>query len=257
VKLRFGATTTAGNRPGPNEDHIGWSEADGLWVLADGMGGHAAGEVASRITVDCTLQKATGHRLADSLLKAHEAVVAAARADERLAGMGSTVVALRNCAGVAEIGWVGDSRCYLWRAGKLRRLTRDHSLTQALAERLGDDADIGDQRILLQAIGMDSPRPELVLQPVQVGDVFLLATDGLTSTVTDAEISTLLQSRDDPQETVDKMLCAALAHGGRDNVSVIVIEAQGRWHEQRAWRLLLAAAGAVLLAAALWRLRQL
>jgi protein phosphatase len=252
VKLRFGATTTAGNRPGPNEDHIGWNEADGLWVIADGMGGHAAGEVASRITVDTTLQWAPQHTLGDSLQRAHAAVLAAARADERLAGMGSTVVALRSRDGVAQIGWVGDSRCYLWRAGKLRRLTRDHSLMQALSDRLGDDADIGDQRILLQAIGRDEPRPEVVVQPVKVGDVFLLATDGLTSSVSDAEISAALGTRDDPEHVVDKLLTAALAHGGGDNVSIIVLQAAGRWHERRHWRMLLAAAGTLLLGAALW-----
>ncbi len=255
MKLRFAATTSAGNRPGTNEDHIGWNEAAGLWVVADGMGGHAAGEVASQITVASTLQWAVEFRLADSLLKAHEAVVAAAHAEQRHGGMGSTVVAFRQRGTNAEIGWVGDSRGYLWRGGKLAQLTRDHSLTQALAERLGKEADIPDQRILIQAIGMDNPRPDVVSQSLQAGDRFLLATDGLTTEVSDADIGRLLQAAADPQGAVDALLAAALGHGGGDNVSIIVIEATGRWHERRGARLLaLAAAGLAVAAVLLWLL---
>ncbi len=233
MKLRFAATTNVGNRTGPNEDHIGWNEAAGLWVVADGMGGHAAGEVASEITVDATLKWAVDFRLADSLLKAHEAVAAAAAEDAHRTGMGSTVVALRQRAGGAEIGWVGDSRAYLWRSGSLRQLTRDHSLTQALTERLGRDTVIPDNRILIQAIGMESPQPEVIFQPVQVGDIFVLATDGLTTEVSDPEIAAVLGDAANPQAAVDALLATALDHGGGDNVSIIVIEATGRWFERR------------------------
>jgi protein phosphatase len=255
MKLRFAATSNAGNRPGVNEDHIGWNEAAGLWVIADGMGGHAAGEVASRITVESTLQWAVEFRLADSLLKAHEAVVAAAGAEQRHGGMGSTVVAFRRRDGAAEIGWVGDSRAYLWRGGKLVQLTRDHSLTQALADRLGSDADLPDQRILVQAIGMDNPKPDVLVQPMRAGDRFLLATDGLTTEVTDAQIGQVLRAAADPQATVDALLAAALAHGGGDNVSIIVIEAAGHWYEGRDWQVpVLAGAGLAIAGFLLWLL---
>jgi protein phosphatase len=256
MKLRFAATTNAGNRSGANEDHIGWNEAAGLWVVADGMGGHAAGEVASQITVQATLKWAVEFRLADSLLKAHEAVVEAARADARRDGMGSTVVAFRRRDGGAEIGWVGDSRGYLWRSGRLTQLTRDHSLTQALTERLGAAAGIPESRILVQAMGRENPTPEVVFQPVQAGDIFLLATDGLTTEVSDEEIGRILHAAADPQGAVDALLAAALAHGGGDNVSVIVIEATGRWHEGRGarWLVPAAIAAAVLATLLLWLL---
>lgn len=251
MKLRFAAITNPGNRSGANEDHIGWTEETGLWVVADGMGGHAAGEVASEVTVQSTLKWAADFRLADSLLKAHEAVAAAARADAHLQGMGSTVVAFRQREDGAEIGWVGDSRAYLLRGRELRQLTRDHSLTQALTETLGKDANIRDSRILLQAIGMEHPQPEVIFQQVRVGDIFLLASDGLTTEVADEEIARLLHAAGDPQAAVDALLKAALDHGGGDNVSIIVIEAQGRWFERAGARLGVLAGGVALLAAAL------
>jgi protein phosphatase len=255
MKLRFAATTNAGNRTGANEDHIGWNEAAGLFVVADGMGGHAAGEVASDITVQATLKWATDFRLADSLLKAHEAVVEAARLDERHAGMGSTVVAFRQRDAGAEIGWVGDSRGYLWRGGMLTQLTRDHSLTQALTERLGSEAGIPESRILIQAIGRENPKPDVVFQPMQVGDIFLLATDGLTTEVDDAEIGRILQAAADPQAAVDALLESALAHGGGDNVSIIVIETRRQANQGRGARLLaLALAAALLAGVLLWLL---
>jgi PPM family protein phosphatase len=256
MKLRFAATTNAGNRTGANEDHIGWNEAAGLFVVADGMGGHAAGEVASQITVEATLKWAVEFRLADSLLKAHEAVVAAALADERREGMGSTVVAFRRRDAGAEIGWVGDSRGYLLRKGTLTALTRDHSLTRALTERLGAAAGIPESRVLVQAIGRENPRPDVVFQSIQVGDIFLLATDGLTTEVTEQEISRTLQTASDPQTAVDTLLATALDHGGGDNVSIIVIEAMGRWYEGRGARLLALAAAvtAALAGMLLWLL---
>lgn len=252
MKLRFAATTDAGKR-GANEDHVGWDEAAGIWVVADGMGGHVAGEVASRITVEATLKWAREFRLADSLLKAHEAVLEAARASAGHEGMGSTVVALRVREDSSEIGWVGDSRAYLWRAGTLTQLTRDHSLMQALSDRLGSAEGLYDHRILVQAMGMENPRPGIVALPLRPGDRVLLATDGLTTEVDDARLAQLLAAAGSPQAAVDALLAEALARGGHDNISIIVIEAVPGWHQRRG---LLALAGASLLAATvlLWRL---
>jgi protein phosphatase len=252
VKFRFAATTHAGNR-GANEDHVGWDEGAGIWVVADGMGGHAAGEVASRITVDATLKWAAEFRLADSLLKAHEAVLDAARADARHEGMGSTVVALRARGGGSEIGWVGDSRAYLWRDGALAQLTRDHSLVQALSDRLGSSEGLQDHRILVQAMGMENPRPGIVALPLQPGDRVLLASDGLTTEVDDARIAELLRTAGSPEAAVDALLAEALARGGHDNVSIIVIEAMPAWYQR--WRpLALAAGGLLAVAVLLWRM---
>ncbi len=230
MKLQFAARSVAGNRSGPNEDCIGWNDAANLWVLADGMGGHAAGEIASRLTVDHTLYWAVNSRLAHALLKAHEAVVAAARADAVLTGMGSTVVAWQLRERSCEIGWVGDSRCYLWRDGRLTQLTQDHSLARALGPLAASHA----AHTLTQAIGMDNPQPEVISRPVRVGDIFLLATDGLTGEANDDTISSVLEHTTNPEAGVAALLQAALDHGGRDNVSIILIRVTGRWFERPA-----------------------
>lgn len=230
MKLRFAAQSVTGNRAGANEDCIGWNDAANLWVLADGMGGHAAGEIASRLTVDTTLRWAVNSGLTYSLLKAHEAVVAAAEADAALTGMGSTVVAWQLRGRRCEIGWVGDSRCYLWRGGRLTQLTQDHSLARAL----GPLAKGHVAHTLTQAIGMDEPHPEVISRPVRVGDIFLLATDGLTSEASDETISSVLKTTTDPEAGVAALLQAALDHGGRDNVSIILIQVTGRWFERPA-----------------------
>jgi protein phosphatase len=230
MKLLFAAQSATGNRAGPNEDCIGWNDAANLWVLADGMGGHAAGEIASRLTVEHTLRWAVDSRLAFALLKAHEAVVAAAHADAALSGMGSTVVAWQLRERGCEIAWVGDSRCYLWRDGRLMQLTQDHSLARAL----GPLATGHVAHTLTQAIGMDNPQPEVISRRVRVGDIFLLATDGLTSEASDETISSVLQSTTGPEAGVAALLQAAIDHGGRDNISIILIQVTGRWFERPA-----------------------
>lgn len=232
MRLRFAARSVAGNRAGPNEDCIGWDEAARLWVLADGMGGHAAGEIASRLTVDHTLRWAVNSRLTFALARAHEAVVAAADADAARTGMGSTVVAWQLRGRSCEIAWIGDSRCYLLRGGRLEQLTQDHSLARAL----GPLATGHVAHTLTQAIGMDNPQPEVISRPVRVGDIFLLATDGLTSEANDETIRRLLKSTTDPDAGVAALLKAALDHGGRDNVSIILIQVVGRWFERPALR---------------------
>ena len=100
-----------------------------LWLVADGMGGHAAGEVASDLVCTTILEEArTGAALHDAVASAHQAVAAAAAQDAEKTGMGSTVVVVRLDDDKAEVAWVGDSRCYLWRDGTLDPITRDHSL---------------------------------------------------------------------------------------------------------------------------------
>jgi len=245
MRLQFAAQSVAGNRAGPNEDCIGWNDSANLWVLADGMGGHAAGEIASRLTVDHTLRWGVNSRLSYALLKAHEAVAAAALADATLTGMGSTVVAWQLRERSCEIGWVGDSRCYLWRDGRLTQLTQDHSLARAL----GPMATGHAAHTLTQAIGMDNPQPEVISRRVRVGDIFLLASDGLTGEANDETISSVLKSTTDADTGLAALLQAALDHGGRDNVSIILIRVMGRWFERPAllYPLLLVALLLVLL----------
>src|SRR5512145_1408431 len=113
--MRFAARTHPGRRGGQNEDSMGWDEASGLWFVADGMGGHAAGDVASRIVKETLLKTAGSSQLDKAVSQAHDSVVSAATENPENTNMGSTVVAARIAGRAAEVVWVGDSRAYMWR----------------------------------------------------------------------------------------------------------------------------------------------
>ena len=129
--MRYAGRTHPGRRGGQNEDSIGWDEVRQLWFVADGMGGHASGEVASSI-VKQTLLEPGAPSLLEAVHRAHEAIARAAALAN--SNMGSTVVALRLQAREGEIVWVGDSRGYLWRDRVLQPVTRDHSFLELLRE---------------------------------------------------------------------------------------------------------------------------
>ena len=132
-RIEFAAESHPGNRYQHNEDSLGWSEDAGVWLVADGMGGHACGDVASRIAKQSVLQAigaanhASDQPLTHLISQAHDSVVSeGVRLDAE--NMGSTIAVVRLSGARAEIGWCGDSRVYLWRDSELVRLTRDHSL---------------------------------------------------------------------------------------------------------------------------------
>src|SRR5437868_5651675 len=129
--MRYAGRTHPGRRGGQNEDSIGWDEARQMWFVADGMGGHASGDVASRIVKQTLLESGT-LPLIEAVHQAHRAVAKAAALAN--SNMGSTVVALQLRDGEGEIVWVGDSRVYLWRDKKLQPVTRDHSFIELLRE---------------------------------------------------------------------------------------------------------------------------
>src|SRR5919112_200300 len=125
--MRYAARTHPGRRGGQNENSIGWDEARGLWFVAEGMGGHASGDVASRLVKETLLGSALKLPLRAAVQRAHEEVAQAAADNTAHSNMGSTVVAARIADRHAQVVWVGDSRGYLWRNRTLRQLTRDHS----------------------------------------------------------------------------------------------------------------------------------
>ncbi len=233
---RFAARTHPGRVRKDNEDSIGWNTDHGLWVVADGMGGHAAGDVASRITAESIVEWAPREGLEPSLRRAHDAVRDAAARDSRLKGMGSTVVVAQVTGDLCEILWLGDSRAYLWREGTLRQLTRDHSFLEELRQRMGDttvknvafstvEVNMHPHRhVVTRAVGMTEPRPGLVRELLHRGDRILLVSDGLNDELSDADIGALLAQSDAPDTAAQSLLDAALEHGGHDNVSVIVID---------------------------------
>jgi protein phosphatase len=228
--MQFAARTDPGRREGDNEDSIGADEARALWLVADGMGGHASGRLASQIVCEKLLELAADRSLEDAVLGAHAAVQSAVQGHPELDGMGSTVVAAQIRDGVCHIVWVGDSRAYLWRGGSLIRLTRDHSMREmqapnSVSPQENDRAASEDRRIF-QALGRGDPQPSRVDLQLESGDRILLASDGLNGELADDEVAAVLGSSADPASAADALISAALAKGGRDNVSTIVVDVE-------------------------------
>lgn len=200
-----------------------------LYAVADGMGGHLGGEVASSVALD-TLQDAwRDSDLATALRKANDAVYGRALRDITVAGMGTTLTAVVVEGEEAHLAHVGDSRAYLMRGGDLRALTDDHSLVGEMV-RSGDitdaEARVHPRRnIMTRAIGID-PNVEVDEDTLSVseGDRILLCSDGLCGIVTDSEIRETLTANDDPQTAADVLVELANSAGGFDNVTVVVID---------------------------------
>ena len=242
--VQFASHTHAGRVHHDNEDTIGADPARGLWLVADGMGGHASGEVASAIVRD-TIMHAADLALTDAVIAAHRAVVTAAEADDaRYRGMGSTVVALAVHGGSGEVVWVGDSRAYLWRRGSIRRVSRDHSYVELLRETNGmTEAEVRahpQKNLVTQTLGHGEPVPSNAHIELRPRDWLLLCSDGLNDELDDDEIAALLRESHAPDDAVIQLVDAALAKGGRDNVSVVIVamsqnDLTKRW--RRMWNL--------------------
>jgi len=227
LKPTFAALTHVGRRDGGNQDSIGWDERQGLWLVADGMGGHERGQVASALVRETLLASAADADLTERVLEAHRAVMRAGSDHGEQSNMGSTVVCARFSARACEIVWVGDSRAYLWRRGRLSRLTRDHSYVESLrqGERMSEAQARAhpESNVLTQTLGMGKTVPSRVLIELRPHDWIVLCSDGLTSELDDAALAAALRQSRTPQSATERLLDAALAHGGRDNVSVIVV----------------------------------
>lgn len=229
----FGMATHAGHRRRLNEDALCAVPESGLWVIADGMGGHEGGEVASRLVVDFLReQTALGEALDDSTRRAHHIVQSAAREGLGAPGMGSTVVALQLQGHAYSVVWVGDSRAYLYAEAGLRRLTRDHSFVQQLMDEgllsAGDAERHPYRNVITQAVGADDVDHIEVEQTHGIlfaGQSILLCSDGLNRELSDSEILAILEDRGEAQDKADRLLAAALDRGGSDNISIIVVTA--------------------------------
>ncbi len=217
-----------------NEDSFAVREDLGLWVVADGMGGAAAGEVASAIVVDAIAKAVEGGAdLGTAIAEANRSVLKAAASGEGKPGMGSTVVAAQLNGRDYEVAWVGDARAYLWGDG-LHRLSRDHSRVQELMDAgliSAEEARLHPQRSVITRVlgGPDgtAAASEQVSGSLAPGQGLLLCSDGLTSEVCDAEIAGVLSGNPavngQGQAAVDRLVALALDHGGSDNVTVILI----------------------------------
>lgn len=238
IRLTHGACTHVGQVRRDNED--AFVAIDGLYVVADGMGGHSAGEVASAITV-ATLKDAytavnpglhSPEQVAEAVALANTAVFVEALDDSAKSGMGTTLTGLvvtdaaKNEVVVAN---VGDSRTYLWRNGEFHQITKDHSHVQTLVDRGAiskAEARVHYQRnIVLRAVGIDAHvQVDLFPMNVENGDRFILCSDGLVDEADDDEIVNEIKLRSGPQELAERLVQLANDNGGRDNVTVIVVD---------------------------------
>jgi protein phosphatase len=225
-----------------NEDYLFCRPEQGVLVLADGMGGHNAGEVASRVAVEaaaaslCQTQEADTMddlesllAVADAVDRANSEVFNSVEKDPSLKGMGTTLVLALFRESHIFLAHVGDSRLYRFRGGRLRALTRDHSLVQELIDNgLFDtkeeakEAGIGDN-VLTRSIGIDPfVESDVGDHELVPGDLFLMCSDGLCGRVEDARIEALLHADFDLEEMASSLEKAALDAGGRDNISLIL-----------------------------------
>ena len=230
----FGSRTDIGSVREQNEDSLVVSPP--LFVVADGMGGHEAGEVASEIAVEAIQEVAPEHPDARELGKAVEvanrAIIDAALAGKGRPGMGTTCTAVMLEESKLVIAQVGDSRAYLMHGGDLTQLTRDHSLMANMIEAgqiTPEEARYHPNRsVITRALGNDpATTPDLYEINAEAGDRVLVCSDGLTSMLEDNQISDILARQSDPQKCADALVNAAIDAGGADNVTVIVADVEG------------------------------
>jgi len=248
LSLNIGKSTNLGNYRENNEDSIEVKVASDLTVVvvADGMGGQAAGEIASKRAVDIIpreLRKslvgnvnaeATKLMIRRAIVQANEEIMAMGQLDKEMKNMGTTVVSAVWLKGPEIfITGVGDSRVYLVRGKKIQQLTVDHSLAQALVEAKTISAAEAKEHkfrnVLWKYLGSKEvgEGPEVTALPLQPGDRYVLCTDGLHGVVADDKILEYTNSQSDPQACADGLVQLALESGSRDNVSCIVIDVAG------------------------------
>ena len=220
-----------------NEDAAWFDESRAVFAVADGMGGHLAGEVASRMAIEAVQRMARENErpgiaaLREAVACAHETILTHAQDHIECAGMGTTLSVLWLGENYAYIAHVGDSRIYRLREGSLTQITQDHSLVEELV-RAGlitrEQARTHPRRnIITRALGTHGENePDLLVTDVQDGDVFLLCTDGLTGMVPDDEIERTLRDCG-IEAAADRLLALALDAGGRDNVTLILCARKG------------------------------
>jgi protein phosphatase len=245
LRLKWAARSDVGMiRSGNEDNHDSDVNAHrGVFIVADGMGGHAAGEVASLMAVQTVMQELAemreiddagkgAARLAESLRMANRNIHDRTLAESDKQGMGTTASVLVIDEKKYLIGQIGDSRVYILRDGTLTQLTKDHSYVQ-------EQVDAGFltpeqakyhpySNVITRCVGA-SPEvePDLYKGDVKAGDVFLVASDGLTGMVDDRRINTLLMSRAEPDRKVHSLIAEANGRGGLDNITAIVVQVLG------------------------------
>lgn len=246
LALNIGKCSLLGNYRENNEDSIDVKQFPDLTVClcADGMGGQAAGEVASKRAIEIVpreLKKHLNHAhgneetknvIRRSIVQANEEIMAMAALDRELKNMGTTIVASlwRKGSSIMYVTGMGDSRVYQVRGRKIDQLTVDHSIAQALVEaKTITAAEARNHRyknVLWKYLGSAEvgEGPEVKVVPIQAGDRFCLCTDGLTGVVSDEQLMSFMKDKADVQECADGLCQLALDQGSRDNISAIVMD---------------------------------
>jgi protein phosphatase len=248
-KIEFGARSDTGHARQNNEDSLAMSPEMSLFIVSDGMGGLASGEIASRLAVDTVLTHCrqsdanatlaligeriegvsqTSNRLASAVRLANQVLQKAARENVAHYGMGATIAAVRCEGDRLSIAHVGDSRAYRLRDNRLEQLTQDHSFVAEqvrqgeMTEREASHSNL--QNVLVRALGIDADVEVDVTEDLLLdGDTILLCTDGLTREVSDSQIAAVLLGTRDAQEAADHLVDLANESGGRDNITAIVL----------------------------------
>jgi serine/threonine protein phosphatase PrpC len=238
--LRAAARTDVGRKRAANEDRYALAPELGLYLVADGMGGHRAGQVASELAAEATLAalrtlEAAEASLTDKLryavAAANRAVFASARARPERTGMGTTLVALLAARGRVALAHVGDSRAYLIRGGRIRQLTDDHSLVAELVRRREisphDARGHPHRHVLTRALGVRrSVEADLAELTPAGDDHFVLCSDGLTGHVDDAEIACAVAAESDLDAVCARLIELANSRGGDDNITIALVRCE-------------------------------
>ena len=251
LRVEVAGETNVGRKRNHNEDSLAIFSEFGLYVVADGMGGHASGEVASKMAIDTLreffsntaddpertwpykMDRSKGYeenRLITAIKWANLRIFEAAQRDPKQRGMGTTIVALFAVVDGVYVAHVGDSRVYRVRDGKLEQLTEDHSLLNDYIKmkRLSPQeiANFPHKNVIVRALGMkDTVKVDTRFEIPQPNDTFLLCSDGLSGPVTDPEIADILGKYQDMKTCASKLIERANENGGPDNVTCVLV----RW----------------------------
>ncbi|MEA2477113.1 MAG: family protein phosphatase, partial [Actinomycetota bacterium] len=232
MTVRYGVATDVGRVREGNEDS--YLVDAPLFVVADGMGGHVAGDVASATAVEVLDERSSSMRasepssLESAIKEANVAIFKKAQSDAALRGMGTTCTLLMIDGSNAQFAHVGDSRAYLFRQGKLSQITEDHTLVNRMVAEGRIDEDEArhhpQRSVITRALGVDSDvQVDLVSLRLEDGDRILLCSDGLTTMLENPDVSQVLSNENDPQAAAENLIHAANAAGGEDNITAIVI----------------------------------
>lgn len=241
VRYTAAAVTDRGRKRPSNEDAYGYSIESGVYVVCDGMGGAAAGEVASSLAVDEVLrllktdgQVSTGELPAaaeSAVTAANDAIFSRAQRNQRLSGMGTTLVVLATRDQRVWVLNIGDSRCYRLRSGRLEQLTQDHSLVEEQV-RMGrmtprEALQSPLKNVITRALGTQSHvTPDVFEFEAEPGDLFLLCSDGLTRELSDSTIQELLNREGTLENLAAHLVEAAKKAGGHDNITCLLVRAE-------------------------------